>query len=260
MLAVMWIRSSMIYRASFVTMALGQFFVTLLDFVAIVIMFGNIDRLGGFGLPEVAFLYGMSGFAFGLADLLVGNDGPARAPDPRRVPGHAADPAGAAFVQVACRRLRAAPPRPDHPGPDGARLCAMAGSTSTGPGTGSLLMPVMLVSGTVIFCCDLRRSARPSSSSRRTPPRWRTPSPTAATRSRSTRRRSSPRICVGASTFVVPLAFVNWLPAPVRAGPAGPARPAEGLQFASPLVARAARLVAGLAWRAGLRSYRSTGS
>ena len=61
-----------------------------------------------------------------------------------------------------------------------------------------LLVPVMLLSGGG----DLRRRCswrgRPSSSGRRTPPRCRTPSPTAAARCSSTRRRSSPRTwCAG---------------------------------------------------------------
>ena len=41
-LSWMWIRVSMSYRTSFVVLTLGQFFITGLDFVAIVIMFANI--------------------------------------------------------------------------------------------------------------------------------------------------------------------------------------------------------------------------
>ena len=53
--------------------AFGGLLVTGLDFVAILLMFSQVDVLGGYGLPEVAFLYGLSATSFGLADLAVGS-------------------------------------------------------------------------------------------------------------------------------------------------------------------------------------------
>lgn len=61
-------------------------------------------------------------------------------------------------------------------------------------------------------------------------------------------------------TFVVPLAFVNWLPALRILGRDDPLGLPGWLDFAPPAVAAACLALAGLAWRAGLRSYRSTGS
>ncbi|WP_420894452.1 ABC-2 family transporter protein [Streptomyces cinnamoneus] len=61
-------------------------------------------------------------------------------------------------------------------------------------------------------------------------------------------------------TFVVPLAFVNWLPAQRVLGRDDPLGLPGWLDFASPLVALACWVPAALAWRAGLRGYRSTGS
>jgi ABC-2 type transport system permease protein len=61
-------------------------------------------------------------------------------------------------------------------------------------------------------------------------------------------------------TFVVPLAFVNWLPALHILGRDDPLGLPRWIDFAPPLVAGACLALAGLAWRAGLRSYRSTGS
>ncbi len=61
-------------------------------------------------------------------------------------------------------------------------------------------------------------------------------------------------------TCVLPLAFVNWLPATYLLGRPYPLHLPGWVAFASPLVAVAACALAGLAWRAGLRSYRSTGS
>jgi ABC-2 type transport system permease protein len=60
--------------------------------------------------------------------------------------------------------------------------------------------------------------------------------------------------------YVVPLAFVSWLPALYVLGRPAPAGVPEWAVFVSPLVAAVSCGVAGLAWRAGIRSYRSTGS
>ena len=61
-------------------------------------------------------------------------------------------------------------------------------------------------------------------------------------------------------TFVVPLAFVNWLPALHILGRPDPLGLPGWVDFASPAVAALCCVLAGAAWRAGLRSYRSTGS
>jgi ABC-2 type transport system permease protein len=61
-------------------------------------------------------------------------------------------------------------------------------------------------------------------------------------------------------TFVVPLAFVNWLPALHVLGRPDPLGLPGWLDFASPAVALLCCLPAAAAWRAGLRAYRSTGS
>lgn len=61
-------------------------------------------------------------------------------------------------------------------------------------------------------------------------------------------------------TFVFPLAFVNWLPALYVLGRPYPLDLPQWVAFLPPLVAVGCCTVAGLAWRVGLRSYRSTGS
>ena len=58
MLAALWIRVSWTYRTSFLIMTAASFVITGIDFAAIVIMFTNVDSLGGFGLGEIAFLCG----------------------------------------------------------------------------------------------------------------------------------------------------------------------------------------------------------
>jgi ABC-2 type transport system permease protein len=72
-IARLWIRASLAYRASFAIMTASSFFMTFLDFVAIGLMFHVIDRLGGFELWEVALLYGASGIGIGVADMLIGS-------------------------------------------------------------------------------------------------------------------------------------------------------------------------------------------
>lgn len=61
-------------------------------------------------------------------------------------------------------------------------------------------------------------------------------------------------------TFLVPLAFVNWLPALYVLGREDPLGLPDAVAFLPPVVAVACCVPAGLAWRLGLRAYRSTGS
>jgi ABC-2 type transport system permease protein len=61
-------------------------------------------------------------------------------------------------------------------------------------------------------------------------------------------------------TFGVPLAFVNWEPALYVLHRPDPLGLPVFFRFASPLVALVLSLLAALAWRTGLRRYRSTGS
>src|SRR3954462_9123479 len=72
-LAGMWIRVSWTYRASFVIITIASLVLTGIDFVAILVIFTNLDALGGFSLGEVAFLYGTTALCLGIADLLIGN-------------------------------------------------------------------------------------------------------------------------------------------------------------------------------------------
>jgi ABC-2 type transport system permease protein len=61
-------------------------------------------------------------------------------------------------------------------------------------------------------------------------------------------------------TWVLPLAFVNWEPALYVLGRADPLGLPGFFRFAAPLVAAVLTVLAALAWRTGLRHYRSTGS
>ncbi|WP_194293913.1 ABC transporter permease [Streptomyces sp. RB17] len=258
MIAGMWIRSTMAYRASFVMTTFGNFAATFFDFVAIMLMFSRVDALGGWSLPEVAFLYGLSGTAFGLADLVIGSmerlgrrvrDGTLDTLLVRPAPVLAQ----VAADQFALRRLGRVV--------QGLLVLTWAVARLDVDWTPLklLLMPVALVSGCGIFCAVFVAGAAfqflASDASE---------VQNAFTYGGGTLLQYPPTVfakeLVRGVTFVLPLAFVNWLPATYVLGRSYPLGLPGWLAFAPPLVAVGCCAVAGLAWRAGLRSYRSTGS
>lgn len=258
MIAGMWIRSTMAYRASFLMTTFGNFSATLLDFVGIMLMFSRVDALGGWSLPEVAFLYGLSGTAFGLADLVIGSmerlgrrvrDGTLDTLLVRPAPVLAQ----VAADQFALRRLGRVV--------QGLLVLtwAVARLDIAWTPLKLLLMPVMVVSGCGIFCAVFVAGAAfqflASDASE---------VQNAFTYGGTTLLQYPPTVfakeLVRGVTFVLPLAFVNWLPATYVLGRPYPLGLPEWLAFAPPLVAVGCCALAGLAWRAGLRSYRSTGS
>ncbi|MGA4841673.1 ABC transporter permease [Streptomyces sp. G45] len=258
MITAMWIRSTMAYRTSFVLTALSNFVATGLDFVAILLMFSQVDALGGYGFGEVAFLYGVAATAFGTADLAVGSMDRLG----RRVRDGTLDtllvrPAPV-LAQVAADRFALR------------RLGRITqGGLVLGYGFAAvdidwtplkaLLVPVMLVSGAAIFVAvfvggaAFQFVAQDASEVQN-----------AFTYGGNTLLQYPPSVfgkdLVRGVTFVVPIAFVNWLPGLYVLGRPYPLGLPSWVAFASPLVAVAACALAGLAWRAGLRSYRSTGS
>ncbi|MFI6334826.1 ABC transporter permease [Streptomyces sp. NPDC050535] len=258
MIAAMWIRSTMAYRASFVMTAIGNFAANALDFVAILLMFSQVDRLGGYSLPEVAFLYGVAGIAFGLADLALGSmdrlgrrvrDGTLDTLLVRPVP---------VLAQVAADRFALRRLGRVFQGVLVLGYALVALDLSWTP-LKVLLIPVMLLSGGAIFGAvfvagaAFQFVAQDASEVQNS-----------FTYGGSTLLQYPPTVfaadLVRGVTFVLPLAFVNWLPALYVLGRPYPLDLPAWTAFGSPLVAVGCCALAGLAWRAGLRSYRSTGS
>ncbi|MFD4542533.1 ABC transporter permease [Streptomyces bauhiniae] len=254
----MWVRSTMAYRASFVMTTLGNFAATFFDFVAIMLMFSRVDSLGGWSLPEVAFLYGLSAVAFGMADLLIGSMDRLG----RRVRDGTLDTllvrpapvlAQVAADRFALRRLGRLT--------QGALVLGWSLSRLDVDWTPLklLLMPVMIAGGCGIFCAvfvagaAFQFLAQDASEVQN-----------AFTYGGTTLLQYPPAVftegLVRGVTFVLPLAFVNWVPAAYVLGRPYPLGLPGWTAFVSPLVALACCALAGLAWRAGLRSYRSTGS
>ncbi|MGW6733393.1 ABC transporter permease [Streptomyces sp. NPDC055013] len=254
----MWIRSAMTYRASFVVTVVGNLLVTGLDFVAILLMFSQVDSLGGWSLPEVAFLYGLSATAFGIADLTFGSmdvlggrmrDGSFDTLLVRPVPVLAQ----VAADHFALRRLGRIT--------QGALVLGWGLLAVDVDWTAAkvLLVPVMVVCGGVIFCAlfvagaSFQFLAQDAAEVQN-----------AFTYGGTTLLQYPPTVFgtdfVRGVTFVLPLAFVNWVPASYVLERPYPLGLPQWAAFASPLVAAVCCALAGLAWRAGLRSYRSTGS
>jgi ABC-2 type transport system permease protein len=66
------ISAQMQYRASFFVQASGQFLATFADFILLLLVFQSFPSIAGWSLGEVAFLYGLGGLAFGISDLVCG--------------------------------------------------------------------------------------------------------------------------------------------------------------------------------------------
>ncbi|MFD7863278.1 ABC transporter permease [Streptomyces sp. NPDC059783] len=258
LIVAMWMRSTMAYRASFLMTAAANFAVTAFDFVAIVLMFSHVDVLGGFTLPEIALLYGAAGTSFGLADLLMGSmdrlgrrvrDGTLDTLLVRPVPVLAQ----VAADRFALRRLgRAA---------QGLLVLgyALVALDIDWTPAKAVLLPLMLVSGAAIFGAVFTAGAAFQFVAQDA-----SQVQNSFTYGGATLLQYPPSVfaadLVRGVTFVVPLAFVNWLPALYVLGRDYPLDLPRWVAFLPPLVAGVCWVLAGLAWRAGLRSYRSTGS
>ncbi|HET6355130.1 ABC transporter permease [Streptomyces sp.] len=258
MIAAMWMRSTMTYRFSFAMSLFSNFTATIFDFVVIVLMFSQVDGLGGFSFAEVAFLYGTTGTAFGLADLAMGQvnrlgrrvrDGTLDTLLVRPVPVLAQ----VAADRFALRRL----------GRISQGLLVLIWSLVIvdveWTAVKVAMLPLMVVCGSLIFSAVMVAGASfqfwAQDASEVT---------NSFTYGGNTLLQYPPTIfaqdLVRGVVFVVPLAFVNWLPALYVLGREAPAGVPGWTAFLSPFVAAACCLLAALAWRTALRSYRSTGS
>ncbi|WP_371934410.1 ABC transporter permease [Streptomyces glycanivorans] len=258
LIVAMWLRSTMAYRASFVMTAVGNFVATGFDFVTIMLMFTHVDVLGGYTLPEIALLYGASATAFGLADLVLGSmdrvgrrvrDGTLDTLLVRPVPVLAQ----VAADRFALRRLGRIT--------QGLLVLGYALVVLDIEWTPLkvAMLPMMVLSGAAVFGAvfvvgaAFQFYAQDASEVQN-----------AFTYGGTTLLQYPPSVfakdLVRGVTFVVPLAFVSWLPALYVLGRDYPLDLPRWVAFLPPLVAVGCWVVAGLAWRVGLRAYRSTGS
>ena len=255
---MMWVRSSMAYPASFFLMLFSSMVLTVMDFVAIVLMFSHISSFGGFSLAEMGLLYATASMTLGIADLFTGSiervgerirTGTFDAYLIRPVP---------AFLQTAAdgfalRRLG----RPVQ------ALVVMVFAFSRldvdWTVARGIMLGVSIVAGSVIFgaifvlgaafqfvSVDSAELANSFTYGGQTLTQY----PLAV----------FGKEIVRAVTFVVPLAFVNYYPVLFLLGKPAPLGLPSWIGLLSPLVAVVMVALASLAWRGGLRRYRSTGS
>lgn len=258
MIVAMWVRSTMTYRASFALTAFGNFVATAFDFVAILLMFSHIDALGGYTLGEIAFLYGTTSTSFGLADLAMGSMNRLG----RRVRDGTLDtllvrPAPV-LAQVAADRFGLRRLGRVTQGLLVLGYALVVADIDWTP-LKVLMLPVMLLSGAGIYAslyvagAAFQFVAQDASEVQNS-----------FTYGGNTLLQYPPSIfaqdLVRGVTFVLPLAFVNWLPALYVLDREDPLGLPDWLAFLPPVVAVVCCGLAALAWRAGLRSYRSTGS
>jgi ABC-2 type transport system permease protein len=67
------VRSQVQYRTSFMLDLGGSFLISFIDFLAVLVIFHNVPRLGAWTVHEVALLYALSSISFALTDLLIGH-------------------------------------------------------------------------------------------------------------------------------------------------------------------------------------------
>ncbi|TIC86679.1 transporter [Nocardioides sp. GY 10127] len=255
-LAGVWVRASWTYRTSFWLLLASSFAMNAIEFVSVLFVFANVPDLGGFGLREVAFLYGTTGVSMAVANLLVsGVEDLGRAIRTGTLDQMLVRPVPL-LVQVCTERfaLRRV----------GRLLQAVAvlmwacwWLTWT-PLTVGLTVLTLVCGSVLFFCLFVLVSSLQF---------WTTDAAEAAnafTYGGNTLTQYPLTIYPGglvkALTFVVPVAFVNWYPSLLVLGRTDASDLPGWAGYLSPVAAAGLALVTGIVWRAGVRHYRSTGS
>ncbi len=251
-------RAQMQYRASFIMQSVGQFLISGIEFLGIWALFDRFGALPGWSLPEVAVLYGMANVAWAICDACArGFDafgGMVKSGDFDRVLLRPRS----TVLQLAGRELTLR--RIGRLGQGFAVLIwgAWAAGVAWSPARVGLLVAAIL--GGVCFFYGLIVLQA-------TMCFWTTETVEivnafsyggvyAAQYPLSVYRTWFRRFF----TFVIPLAFVNYLPAYAILGHGGPSAPPAVVPWLSPLVGVLFLAAALQVWKMGVRHYRSTGS
>ncbi|GAA1886328.1 ABC transporter permease [Actinomadura bangladeshensis] len=253
-----WIRAAAQYPVSMVLLALTTAVVTGLDAAAILLLFAHAPRIAGFAAPEVLFLYGTSALAFGVSDILLGTT--------ERLGHHVRHGTLDAMlvrpvsplVQIATEEF--SPRRFGKLVPAVLVLAYALAEADVAWTPGRVAaVPAMVLSGTAIFAGlwvltgavqFVLIDSHGASKSVTYGGAFLTQYP----------MTMFARDFVRGVTFIVPLAFVNWMPALYVLDRPDPLGLPDAARFASPAVAVLVCGLGAVAWRAGLRHYRSTGS
>lgn len=258
MLASAKLRSDWQYRISFLAFVLVMALLTASDFIGIAVIFTNTESLGDWSFIQVAFLYGVAGICFGLADFLVGG-----------VEEVSTKIRDGSFDQLLIRPVNT--------------LVNLTGSEFTFRRIGKvaqativfgvalfladiewtpgrvLMILVMVISGTVIASATWIITSSVAF--------WTVNTQEIANSftyggalTTSYPLHIFDRWLRTLLTYILPLVFVNYLPALYILDLDSPLALPEWLRFASPLAAVGLAMVARWVWRLGLSHYKSTGS
>ncbi|MEU0152272.1 ABC transporter permease [Micromonospora fulviviridis] len=251
-------RSQAAYRTSFVVDLVGNMGATVFDVVTVLVLFGVTRELGGFTLRETLVVVGLSSFAFATADLLVGNI--------ERLPRYVRT---GLFDAVLVRPLAALPQLllMDLPLRKVSRavfglavlLFALV-SAGIGWTPGRVALAVVAPLAAVVFFAAVFVTTATVSFY------WVDSGELANSVTYGGRDFTSYPVTVYGGWFRaifaygLGFAFVSYHPALALLGRADPLGLPPWVGWASPGVALVAAAVAALAWRVGIRHYRSTGS
>ncbi|WP_113703150.1 ABC transporter permease [Nonomuraea lactucae] len=256
LLAWTWARAAMAYRASFALMAVLGTVLAATDVAVILVIFANTTSLAGFSHDEVLFLYGASNVAFCFCDMFVGNVD--------RISRHIkAGTFDAMLIRPVSPWIQLATDNfsPTRAGriAQAAAVLAYALAALDLDARRLWMVPVMIVTGVVIFASlwTLAASVQFVLTD--------APEVVNAFTYGSGQLTQYPfsvyaRDLVRGVTYALPLAFVNWQPGLYVLGRDDPFGTPSFMRFLGPVAAVGLALPAWLAWRRGIRHYRSTGS
>ena len=258
LLVAVALRCAWQYRTSLAMLTAAEVTATALDLAAVGIVFSNIDALAGFSLAQAALLYGTAALSFALAEAALGQverlgwavrdgrvDGLLVRPvsllvqaatsefSPQRL-GRVVQPAVVVGVALAALDLDWTP----------LKVAAVPSTVLCGAVVAG---SIAIAGAAVLFVAP---DAGVAASAVNTGAGLASQYPMAL----------YGRHLVILLTFVVPVAFVNWQPTLYLLDQPDPLGLPHALRYCAPPVALLAAGGAALAWRAGVRHYRSTGS
>jgi ABC-2 type transport system permease protein len=251
-------RAQMQYKTSFILATVGTFAANIVEFGAVLVLYGRIPDLAGWTFGEVAMLWGMSAISFAIADMFA--TGFDLLPDSIRLGTFdrvLIRPRGAFFQTLAtsltlrrCGRIA-----------QGVVVFAI-GQSQLGlhwtPDRAAML-GLALVSGAAIFFAIFIVGAAYSFwtvEGREVMNTFTYGGTTMASYPLDIFHDWLRRLV----TFIIPLAFVNYYPALYILGRPDPLGLPAGTGWLAPIAAAACCAGAAGAWSAGVRRYQSTGS